>query len=465
MRLKAFFRRTFEAQPWLAGYVYPVKGNITPKDQLEVRFTKQDVENFEVKVQHLGPDRFPWSYDEICQLGMPPSKIPRELISACPDRRPDTEPALILDVTVIIIRGGLLLAIFLHHGATDGASIGTIICGQLCRNVVDSPSRSTADLAKSAEAESLIRSPLSLIPPKHPIGLHREYTSALRMLGQNPAPPPKAPLPSAVTSHIFFFSDSALESLKASLNILLEASPDTSIPWITTNDALQSLLWHHLTRARIPSVDNNPLPDTATLIIPVNMRRRINPPIPHTYLGGAVALAPATVPLSVLHPSRLHSTQTPDASLPGGSQEEADKAYLLPTAKVIHGVVARCDDTYLREVLALTQLQSSMREMVDLNANIAAGLDLCINSWAALPIYDESPDAGGDLGMGLGLPDFVRKPWSRDAGGCIILPRDRRQRDGREPGLEVLVQLKTEDMHRLLQDSDFMGYVGRVIDA
>lgn len=77
--------------------------------------------------------------------------------------------------------------------------------------------------------------------------------------------------------------------------------------------------------------------------------------------------------------------------------------------------------------------------------------------------------------MGLGLPDFVRKPWSRDAGGCIILPRDRRGwTKGRQHGagsdtgvvggLEVLVQLKTEDMERLMQDRDFMQCVHEVLD-
>ena len=73
------------------------------------------------------------------------------------------------------------------------------------------------------------------------------------------------------------------------------------------------------------------------------------------------------------------------------------------------------------------------------------------------------------MGMGLGLPDFLRKPWSRDAGGCIILPRDERRTDAgiggtREGGLEVLVQLRTEDMQRLMADGEFMANVGRVID-
>lgn len=130
-----------------------------------------------------------------------------------------------------------------------------------------------------------------------------------------------------------------------------------------------------------------------------------------------------------------------------------------------------------------------MREMVDLGVDTAGGLDLCITSWALFPVFGESDSdshsagekkelAGGGeecardtgLGMGLGLPDFVRKPWSRDAGGCIILPRDRRRSllenggGGGGGGLEVLVQLKTEDMETLMRDGQFMGYVDRVTD-
>jgi Transferase family len=490
-RLEAFFRRTFQAQPWLAGYACPVEGDFPPEGKLEIRFSQQDVESFPVQVQELPEEKFPLTYDEFCELGMPPSKIPRELVSTCPERRSDTEPARILDVTVNIVRGGLLVAIFLHHGVTDGASMGTIISGQLCRGISDpSPPFTAVDLAEKAHAESSTRSPLSSMPPDQRVGTHLEYKPALRALGKFPQPPlGPTPTPAEVTSHIFLFSDSTLQSLKSCLNSLVKSSPEPSVPWLTTHDALQSLLWQHLTNARIPSLkaslSDRPLPDISTLLIPVNIRKRITPPLPPTYLGGAVALAPATVPLASL----LHSTLDPQPNPARGTvMDDRFYGYLLPTAMTIHTTIARCDDTYLREVLALTSLQANVRSMVDLNTDTAAALDLCITSWAVLPIFEgageeghgsgrddgtarasdgtTTPAAGGTLGMGLGLPDYVRKPWSRDAGGCIILPRDRRRRDGGrgEPGLEVLVQLKTVDMERLMKDRRFMACVERVID-
>lgn len=507
-RLEAFFRRTFQAQPWLAGYACPVRGDSTgPRNKLEIRFSQRDVEEFSVKIQELSEAQFPLTYDDFCELGMPPSRIPSDLISSCPDKRPDTEPALILDVTVNIIRGGLLVAIFLHHGVTDGASMGTIISGQLCRGISELSLLTAADLASKADTESQARLPLSFIPRNQPIGLHLEYKSALRALGRNPAPTPPPPPKSAVTSHIFLFSDHTLQTLKATLNALVQADPNPTIPWLTTHDALQSLLWHHLTRARIPSLHPATLPETSTFLIPVNIRRRITPPLPPTFLGGAVALAPATLPLSsLLLPQKPVPSDEAEEPRPkkvppdhpnneegDNSEEDDEKAYgyLLPGATKINTTISQVTDSYLHEVLALTAQQPSVRDMVDINVNQVAGLDLVVTSWAVLPVFgkpeDGSPEGevGGDgdvigLGMGLGPPDYIRKPWSRDAGGCIILPRDGRRRSrgttttsavkgerstcAAGGGWEVLVQLKTVDMQRLLRDEGFMRCVERVID-
>lgn len=508
-RLEAFFRRTFQAQPWLAGYACPVPGHSPLAHQLEIRFSQRHVENFPVKVQELPEDKFPLTYDELAKLGMPPSKIPRDLISSCPDRRPDTEPALILDVTVNIIRGGLLIAIFLHHGVTDGASMGTIISGELCRHITEITPLTPKYLAAKAEAETQARLPLSRFPAEQTLGTHLEYRPFLHALNQTPLPCLGAtPPPFQVTSRIFRFSESTLQGLKADLNTLLSSSSHEP-PWITTHDALQSLLWQHLTRSRLASLTaSHPhnLPQTSSLLIPVNMRKRISPPLPSTYLGGAVALAVATIPVLSLLSSSPHKN---NADLPGDS---GPNAYLLPAAILIHHSISRCQDSYLREVLALTARQGSARNMVDLNIDTASALDLCITSWAVLPVFDGRMDepvfadlmndavnehadghvgskkgrdkvgapagrdgghrwTGGILGMGLGSPDFMRKPWSRDAGGCIILPRDRRRGrsnrpgpPGEEPGFEVLVQLKTEDMETLMADQAFMHFVDRVVD-
>ena len=77
-----------------------------------------------------------------------------------------------------------------------------------------------------------------------------------------------------------------------------------------------------------------------------------------------------------------------------------------------------------------------------------------VTSWERLELYDAT------LEMDLGKPDWVRKPWSKDPGSCVVLPRD-----DRKSFIEVLVQMTEEDMARLLRDEVFMSYVVRTLDA
>lgn len=76
-----------------------------------------------------------------------------------------------------------------------------------------------------------------------------------------------------------------------------------------------------------------------------------------------------------------------------------------------------------------------------------------ITSWSKLKLYEST------LELGLGKPQWVRKPWSRDPGSCVVLPDDCRRED-----IEVLVQMTEEDMERLLGDAMFMEFVTRVVD-
>jgi hypothetical protein len=63
------------------------------------------------------------------------------------------------------------------------------------------------------------------------------------------------------------------------------------------------------------------------------------------------------------------------------------------------------------------------------------------------------------LDIGLGPPDWVRKPWSKDPGSCIIMPKDLRKHV-----VEVVVQMTENDMARLLMNQKLMSMVSRVIE-
>ena len=114
------------------------------------------------------------------------------------------------------------------------------------------------------------------------------------------------------------------------------------------------------------------------------------------------------------------------------------------------------NEPYIRQAIALARDPNpsiDVRDLMGSNMDRADGADMYITSWEKLGLYDATLD------LGLGQPDWVRKPWSKDPGSCIVLPSD-----DRKPYLEVLVQMTEVDMDRLLQDKAFMSHVLRTTD-
>ena len=80
-------------------------------------------------------------------------------------------------------------------------------------------------------------------------------------------------LPS-ITAHIFYSLHSCLAALKAAASSF------------STNDALNTLVWRHMTIARNSSVLLDGEKD-CVMLYTANIRSRMNPPLPTNYLGSA----------------------------------------------------------------------------------------------------------------------------------------------------------------------------------
>jgi hypothetical protein len=126
------------------------------------------------------------------------------------------------------------------------------------------------------------------------------------------------------------------------------------------------------------------------------------------------------------------------------------------TALAIRKAIDQVTEPYIRQSIALAENPNPKIDVRDLqgsNMDRTDGADMYITSWEKLKLYDATFD------MDLGRPDWVRKPWSRDPGSCIVLPFD-----DRKDFLEVVIQMAEADMGRLLEDEAFMGYVCRWIE-
>jgi hypothetical protein len=417
--------------------------------RLEIRFSEADVAGFPaIQTREFTPEEMPWTYDELNEKGLPPSTIRPDLVSALPENTHDGR-APVFRVQANILEGGLIVSIYLHHCVTDGSGLGLVVSGGLisgphdhqhhpngtaAANVPqangngDTSSRGGNDLASIAARETLSRNQLCRSK-----GYDRE-----RQISHNVAgPADTAPAPST-TGRGFVF---AIPHIKLSsfyrliTKYLAKDGNDDATPFITDHDVLQALLWHHLSHARRPSLSPTSTVTTSTLFIPVNIRGRMVPPLPATFFGSAVDFASVTLSL---------------AHLSGSSPP----AYAR-TALAIRHAVAAVQDRRVRAMIKLSNTPNvDVRDLLAANMNRTTGADMYITSWRGLPLYEN-----GDLWMGLGKPDWVRKPWSRDPGACIILPQDPRRHV-----LEVVVQMTAEDMGRLLQDEAFMAFVDRSIE-
>ena len=431
--LNGFARRLVDAKPYLAGFVVPAPESKSRIGLSEIRFTNEDFLNFpNVEVRNLSLDGVTTSYDELDKLGLPPSVIRPELVSALPVGT-DDELAPAFRMQANIVEGGLIISVYLHHCTADGTGLGFLLSGaalydefafdrHLEANGVPTPSLD-ARLAAFANRKTIVRQKLSWSEPNQindRVIHYRERAGASKK--PTPAPPGRGCL--------LAFSREKLEHLET----LLKTQTDN---FMSSNDALQALLWHHMTKARMPSIEHAAITHSK-LLIPVNIRRKLTDPIPESYLGAAVDFAVAELPLHELSSS---------ANYP---------AILASIALTVRRAIDNVDEAYIRQAIALSLVQNphiDVRDLMASNMNRAEGADMYITSWEKLGLYDATLD------MGLGRPDWVRKPWSKDPGSCVIMPSD-----DRKPYIEVLVQMTEPDMDRLLADDLFMTYVTRTID-
>lgn len=459
--LELFLRNIVRTAPFLAGYVDPAHEADGSIGRVEIHYSEEDVRAFPaVQTRQFTDDEMPWTYSQLDEARLPPSAIRPDLISALPENTDDGR-APVFRVQANFLEGGLIVSIYLHHCVTDGSGLGLLVSGGTinkhpspdgvngtdnflkANGTLMSLSSETDNLSAIAAQENKARRQLSTVMN---FDTRRELSHKGNVRYDA--------LTSIAASHagrgcIFVFPRDKLDALRLEASSALSMNrpsqgdddnngigePDCLMPFLTEHDTLQAFLWHHLTQARTPSLSPLSRVKKSTLLIPVDIRKRMLPPLPSSYFGSAVDFARVVQPVSHLASPQL--------------------AALARTAQSIRSAVEAVQDLYVRAAINLSNTPGiDVRDLLASNMNRITGADMYITSWLNLPLYDK-----GDLGMGLGQPDWVRKPWSKDPGACIILPQDPRK-----DVVEVVVQLTDPDMERLLHDGEFMAFVEKVID-
>lgn len=202
-------------------------------------------------------------------------------------------------VAAVMVEGGVVLAVFVNHMAVDAVGLGVILrtWAECCAgDVLECVSLEREGVAKrlGIQEDEVTKEVGEL-----GVGLRVEQEEEHEEIEQ-----PTLLMPEELDQIILHFTASALADLKATLNkeLELQLSPHdltqhdgTTCPpqltHLTTNSALTALLWCTITACRLQSPSTCNDRTVTSITVPVNLRPRLTPPLPPTYIGNAVAAA------------------------------------------------------------------------------------------------------------------------------------------------------------------------------
>ncbi|KAI9733655.1 MAG: hypothetical protein M1834_003257 [Cirrosporium novae-zelandiae] len=405
--------KTVAELPFLAGYVRKEEG--TANNSVEVVYRHGD--SVKLKVKDLKDLMMP--YQKLAALRMPMSELRAELVSPMPNMPdPTRDKHEVIAVQANFINGGLLLSICIHHSVFDGIGFGNVI------KILANNCQSVGELDTVAvRTEHLDRTALThgLQPTEPPCALPMLEIKNQIIILENPKDIP-------VASMLFHFTAPKLAQLKRA------ATPHRSssaTAWISTNDALCAFLWQRITLAR--SLHLSPTISTK-LTFAINGRPRLTPPLRQTYLGN-VALN--------------NYTHTPDI-------RTLISQPLSTTALAIRSALNAVTPNYIRTTISYINSVRDVNLLKPCMHNIL-GPDLFVSSWAEFGVYE------ADFGRRLGKCEWVRCPWRALDGTVKILPKRIATMGGGDEGLEVNVELRKDDLDRLVGDPVWEMYAGEGI--
>ncbi|KAH6673672.1 putative trichothecene 3-O-acetyltransferase [Halenospora varia] len=412
--LKSGLERLSASFPWVAGQVVNEGANdgntgifkIKPLEKTP-RLIIEDLRNDASMptMEFLRTAKFPFRMlDEnvIC---------PRNTIPGTSNEPPYEDiPVFLLQANFII--GGLLLTFNGQHQTMDMTGQGQIIdlFSKACRNEEFTPEELlTGNLARHDLIPLFDDSwtpgselAASIIPPK----------SEQPSTGTEGLPAPPGP-PSSSWAYLNFSSTSLLALKTHACNTLTSG-------FVSTDDTITAFIWQCVVRARAPRLAS---PEREVHFArAIDVRKFLN--VPAEYPGLLQNMTYHSFPLQKLISSPL-------------------------------GVVA----SNLRTGLNATQVSHHTRSLatyfsrtpnkncVSFTAALDLSADIMFSSWAKLDCYEL------DFGLGLGMPECVRRPQLIPVESLgYLMPKDR------EGGIAVAICLRDDDMKRLRGDEELLKY-------
>ncbi|KAF7157470.1 hypothetical protein CNMCM5623_001731 [Aspergillus felis] len=411
------------------------------------------------KANILHVRRIDSSYEEVCtaasyrDTGLAP-------LSFFPE---PSRPAPICRLQVNALHDGVALGIALHHGLIDGTGIGAFV-RKLASCCQDASSSSLASSIPGSEttwdAQRIARDQLTAYATSNPplssqqeTELRKEFTALADIVGGlDGFNDEVSEAGKSLTSRYFRLSAAKVSDLKSICNRIIAKSTQLQAAhgntrWVSSNDLVVSLLAICVSRAREAAqcgrrLLHHQLTESG-ICMAVDVRKRLDPPLPAGFLGNAVLLlrlcsdinmflerdAPKEELQKVPHDALFQQSQHPNSWQVG----------LCRVALSVRRRLNIIDDSYVRSVLAYL-IAISVPAIPTYNP-----ASVHVSSWRDIGVYD------ADFGLGLGPARemYLQNAMVNDL--FTVMPK-RGRSEGDEAFWEIHVSVNRDIMDRLSSD-------------
>jgi hypothetical protein len=452
--LKGRLRESFRQLPFLGGQIihskhpgelprliYPGDGQpsnleVVPKQV----FSHQDLDG----------SAFPWTFDEVLDLGVPAACMHKRLLWLLPPRDPLPGDACHpVTLRVSFCKGGLILGFAFHQGIMDGVA------------TTDFMSYFTGAL--SPPTDSLALRKLSFAQYAY------DAAKSTRIVpwgfaGYDFTIPPTPPVLPPDVAKVFTISAASATALHSLVQSEVRHRYKTSG---TITDSLCALVWLHITRARLLAGRIQPS-DRTCLATAVNVRSRL----PDGVLGSTTtkgyignmwlrALAETTVE-ALVGPKITSSMDLPTTvtllAHAAYRVRDAVQTLVQPNALKRHVTVAAlaaAPASHADEVwrgITPPDVDAAVRRAISRHTT---GVDISVGVTLGADVEFDIPGVVG----GKGKAAWVRRAYTPNEGAVAFLPRIGGTKG--DADWEVWIALTEEEMSILQRDTELGGWLSR----
>lgn len=221
--------------------------------------------------------------------------------------------------------------------------------------------------------------------------------------------------------------------------------------WVSTNNCLNALIWVAVLRARAANLSST---DTVKFAVAVDVRNRVDPPVPNEYLRNTVLFALARTCLASFPDTT--SVRAGDGS---SVLLHSSIANITHAAMAIRAAIDAVDTQFVRTRVAFLSRygRTNARDiaLAALRAMDVARTGLFLSSAVSF-----MANASYNFGRGGQCADVSRKPYVGFPGTLYVLPGGGQG----DRAVDLMIELDPEQMASVVQDKILQSFTEAVVE-